>query len=79
MNRLIPLLTLFILINCGTQSNIQTNGDLKDVFQAFSDKWTSYAESKDLNGIVSLYTSDAVIDGNATGSSVGSEEIRDNF
>ena len=79
MNRLIPLLTLVILMNCGTESNIQTNGDLKDVFQAFSDKWTSYAESKDLNGIVSLYTSDAVIDGNATGSSIGSEEIRDNF
>ena len=51
MNRLIPILTLVILINCGTQSNVQTNGDLKDIFQAFSNKWTSYAERLKWNSV----------------------------
>ena len=66
------------MINCGTQSNVQSNSDLKDIFQAHNNKWTSYAESDDLDGIMSLYTSDAIIDGNATGSVSGSE-IRDTF
>ena len=78
MKRLIPILTLVLMINCGTQSNVQSNSDLKDIFQAHSNKWTSYAESEDLDGIMSLYTSDAIIDGNATGSVAGSE-IRGTF
>ena len=54
------------MINCGTQSNGQSDSDLKDIFQAHNNKWSSYAESEDLDGITSLYTSDAIIDGNAT-------------
>jgi len=78
MKKLIPILSLVLMINCGTQSNGQSDGDLKDIFQTHNNKWSSYAKSEDLDGIVSLYTSDAIIDGNATGSVAGGE-IRDTF
>ena len=78
MKRIMILLGLIALINYGADLNAQSNDGLKDIFQAHSNKWTSYAESEDLDGIVSLYTSDAIIDGNATGSVAGGE-IRDTF
>jgi len=78
MKRIMILLGLIALINYGANLNAQSNDGLKDIFQANSNKWSSYAESEDLDGIVSLYTSDAIIDGNATGSVAGGE-IRDTF
>ena len=78
MKRIMILLGLIALINYGANLNAQSTDGLKDIFQANSNKWSSYAESEDLDGIVSLYTSDAIIDGNATGSVAGGE-IRDTF
>ena len=78
MKRIMILLGLIALINYGANLNAQSNDGLKDIFQANSNKWSSYAKSEDLDGIVSLYTSDAIIDGNATGSVAGGE-IRDTF
>ena len=78
MKRIMILLGFIALINCGANLNAQSNDGLKDIFQANSNKWSSYAESEDLDGIISLYTSDAIIDGNATGSVAGSE-IRGSF
>ena len=78
MKRIMILLGLIALINYGANLNAQSNDGLKDIFQANSNKWSSYAESEDLDGIISLYTSDAIIDGNATGSVAGGE-IRDTF
>ena len=78
MKRIMILLGLIALINYGANLNAQSNDGLKDIFQANSNKWSSYAESEDLDGIISLYTSDAIIDGNATGSVAGSE-IRGSF
>jgi len=79
MKKIMAMLGLIVLINYGANLNAQSNEDLKEIFQSISDEWTSYAESKNLRGIVSLYAADAVIDGNAKDAVVGRYAIKDDF
>ena len=51
-----------------------------DIYQSeLCDKYSLYANNKDLNGILSLYTDDAVMNGNAVDAIIGKEAIKSDF
>ena len=76
MKKLIHLIWLPLLANC---SSIPNN-NFKETYQReICDKYSLYANSKDLNGSLSLYADDAIVNGSAAEPIVGKETIKENF
>ena len=76
MKKLIHLIWLPLLANC---SSIPNN-NFKETYQrVICDKYSLYANSKDLNGSLSLYADDAIVNGSAVEPIVGKETIKENF
>ena len=79
MKRIMILLGLIALINCGANLNAQSNDKVIEIFQSISDEWASHVTAKNLDGITSLYTDDATIDANTQEAVTGKDAIRDYF
>ena len=76
MKKLIYLLCLTFLANC---SSIPKD-NFKETYQReICDKYSLYANSKDLNGSLSLYAEDAIVNGSAVEPIVGIEAIKESF
>ena len=76
MKKLIHLIWLPLLANC---SSIPNN-NFKETYQReICDKYSLYANSKDLNGSLSLYADDAIVNGSAVEPIVGMEAIKESF
>jgi len=76
MKNLIHLMPLVLLANCSSISK----EDFKETYQReICDKYSLYANSKDLAGSLSLYADNAVVNGNAVEPIVGIEAIKGNF
>tara|TARA_B100001057_G_scaffold392034_1_gene400468 strand:+ start:6411 stop:6881 length:471 start_codon:yes stop_codon:yes gene_type:complete len=76
MKKLIYLTGLMLLANC---SSIPKD-NFKETYQReICDKYSLYANSKDLNGILSLYADDAIVNGSAVEPIFGMEAIKESF
>jgi ketosteroid isomerase-like protein len=76
MKKIIYLLPLMFLANC---SSIPKE-DFKETYQReICDKYSLYANSKDLAGSLSLYANNAVVNGSAVEPISGLEAIKRNF
>lgn len=76
MKKLLYLISLTFLANC---SSIPKN-NFKETYQReICDKYSLYANSKDLNGSLSLYADDAIVNGSAVKPIVGIEAIKESF
>mgnify|MGYP000028698393 FL=1 len=76
MKKSINLIWLTLLANCSSIPN----DNFKAIYQReICDKYSLYANSKDLNGSLSLYADDAIVNGSAVEPIVGIETIKENF
>ncbi|MDB4737829.1 DUF4440 domain-containing protein [Verrucomicrobiales bacterium] len=76
MKKSINLIWLTLLANCSSIPN----DNFKEVYQReICDKYSLYANSKDLNGSLSLYADTAIVNGSAVEPIVGIETIKENF
>ena len=76
MKKIIYLMPLMFLANC---SSIPKE-DFKETYQReICDKYSLYANSKDLAGSLSLYANNAVVNGSAVEPISGLEAIKRNF
>ena len=76
MKKIITLIGLTLLANCSSSPN----DNFKEIYQReICDKYSLYANSKDLNGSISLYAVDAIVNNNAVEPIVGIEKIKENF
>ena len=65
-----------LLVNC----NSSPNDNFKDIYQReICDKYSLYANSKDLNGSLSLYAEDAIVNNSTVEPIVGINKIKENF
>ena len=65
-----------LLANCSSISK----EDFKETYQReICDKYSLYANSKDLDGSLSLYADNAIVNGSAVEPIVGIEAIKENF
>ena len=72
MKKSINLIWLTLLANCSSIPN----DNFKEIYQReICDKYSLYANSKDLNGSLSLYADDAIVNGSAVEPIVGIETI----
>ena len=73
MKKLITLICLTLLANCSSIPN----DNFKEIYQReICDKYSLYANSKDLNGSLSLYAADAIVNNSAVEPIVGIEKIK---
>ena len=76
MKRSILLICTVLLVNCSSDSN----EDFKDIYQReICDKYSMYANSKDLNGSLSLYAEGAMVNNSAVEPIIGLEKIKEGF
>jgi len=76
MKIIITLICLTLLANCSSNPN----NNFKEIYQReICDKYSLYANSKDLNGSLSLYAADAIVNNSAVEPIVGIEKIKDTF
>ena len=76
MKKIIYLLPLMFLANCSSLPK----EDFKETYQReICDKYSLYANSKDLAGSLSLYANNAVVNGSAVEPISGLEAIKRNF
>jgi len=76
MKNIMILICLTLLANCSSN----TNENFKEIYQReICDKYSLYANSKDLNGSLSLYADDAIVNNSAVEPIVGLEKIKENF
>jgi len=76
MEKLIYLMSIMLLANCSSISK----EDFKETYQReICDKYSLYANSKDLDGSLSLYADNAIVNGSAVEPIVGIEAIKENF
>ena len=76
MKKIIFSILAMSLFSCVSNQENQ----FMDIYQSeLCDKYSLYANNKDLNGILSLYTDDAVINGNAVGPIIGKDAIKSDF
>ena len=76
MKKLFTLICTMLLVNC----NSSPNDNFKDIYQReICDKYSLYANSKDLNGSLSLYAEDAIVNNSSVEPIVGLYKIKENF
>ena len=76
MKKLIYLIGLTFLANCSSTPKY----NFKETYQReICDKYSLYANNKDLNGSLSLYADDAIVNGSAVEPIFGMEAIKESF
>ena len=76
MKKIIFSILAISLFSCVSNQENQ----FMDIYQSeLCDKYSLFVNNKDLNGILSLYTDDAVINGNAVDPIIGKEAIKSDF
>ena len=77
MKQIITLFSLAVLINCVKMEDFS---DFKEEYQReICDKFSLYANTMDVEGSISLYTDDAVVNGNGSQPVKGIDQIRQGF
>tara|TARA_B100000686_G_scaffold355357_1_gene473414 strand:+ start:7957 stop:8769 length:813 start_codon:yes stop_codon:yes gene_type:complete len=67
---------VLIIVGCGSNQEDQFTA----IYQSeLCDKYSLYVNNKDVNGMLSLYTDDAIINGNASEQIIGKEAIKNEF
>ena len=77
MKKFIAVIGLAFLINC---VKVEESTSFKQEYQReICDKYSLYANTMDVEGSVSLYTKDAIVNGNGRDVVKGADNIRANF
>ena len=77
MKKFIAVIGLVFLINC---IKVEESTSFKQEYQKeICDKYSLYANTMDVEGSVSLYTKDAIVNGNGRDVVKGADNIRANF
>lgn len=77
MRQLVLIFSLIILINC---VEVEDSSSFKDEYQReICDKYSLYANTMDVEGSMSLYTEDAIVNGNDRAPLEGADQIRKDF
>lgn len=80
MNKIITLFCILFLINCGSKSKNISDDDFIKIYQKeICDKYSLYANTKNLSGSLSLYAEDAIVNNNAVEPVAGIDKIREGF
>ena len=80
MKKFIALIWLTLLTNCSSNLKEDLNDNFKEVYQReICDKYSLYANNKDLNGSLSLYADDAIVNNSTVEPIVGINKIKENF
>ena len=80
MKKFIALIWLTLLTNCSSNSKEDLNDNFKEVYQReICDKYSLYANNKDLNGSLSLYADDAIVNNSTVEPIAGINKIKENF
>ena len=80
MKKLMAIVGLTVLTNCTSNIEAELNDNFMEIYQkAICDKYSLYANSKDLNGSLSLYVDDAIVNNSTMESIVGKDKIKENF
>ena len=77
MKKFMTVIGLVLLVNC---VEVDSSTKFKDEYQReVCDKYSLYANTMDVEGSVSLYTEDAIVNGNGRAPLQGAEQIRKDF
>ena len=80
MKKLMAIVGLTVLTNCTSNIEAELNDNFMEIYQkAICDKYSLYANSKDLNGSLSLYVDDAIVNNSTMEPIVGKDKIKENF
>ena len=80
MKKLITMLCLLLLANCVKMEESDTNDNFNKIYQReICDKYSLYANTKDLDGSLSLYADNAIVNNSAVAPIVGKDKIKENF
>ena len=80
MKQLITMICLMLLANCVKMEKSDTNNNFIEIYQReICDKYSLYANTKDLNGSLSLYTDNATVNNSAVAPILGIDKIKENF
>ena len=72
MKKLMAIVGLTVLTNCTSNIEAELNDNFMEIYQkAICDKYSLYANSKDLNGSLSLYVDDAIVNNSTVEPIVG--------
>ena len=77
MKQLVLIFSLITLINC---VKMEDSSSFKDEYQReICDKYSLYANTMDVEGSMSLYAENAIVNGNGRAPLQGTEQIRKDF
>ena len=80
MKKLITMICLMLLANCVKMEKSDTNNNFIEIYQReICDKYSLYANTKDINGSLSLYPDNATVNNSAVAPIVGIDKIKENF
>ena len=80
MKKLITMICLLLLANCVKMEESDTNDNFNKIYQReICDKYSLYANTKDLDGSLSLYADNAIVNNSAVAPIVGKDKIKENF
>ena len=80
MKKLITMICLLLLANCVKMEKFDTNNNFIEIYQReICDKYSLYANTKDINGSLSLYTDNATVNNSAVAPILGIDKIKENF
>ena len=80
MKQLITMICLMLLANCVKMEKSDTNNNFIEIYQReICDKYSLYANTKDINGSLSLYTDNAIVNNSAVAPIDGIDKIKENF
>ena len=80
MKKIIILICFSFLISCDSNSDSFSDNDFIKLYQKeICDKYSLYANTKNLSGSLSLYAEDAIVNNNAVEPISGKEKIKQSF